>query len=784
MIANLYGPTEASVDVSALTFDGSGPGPTVPIGRPVFNTQLGVLDSWGHPVPIGVPGELCLGGVQLARGYLNRPDLTAERFTPDPFGSDGGRLYRSGDLARWLPDGTVEYLGRLDHQVKLRGYRIELGEIEAVLAQFPHLREVAVLAREDKAGDRRLVAYLVPDDPADAPTPEVLRTFLRARLPRYMLPAAFVVLNAMPLTPNGKLDRKALPSPIAKPRAAGSGAAPSTPSEEILARAWAEVLRVDRVGVDENFFELGGDSILGIQIVARVNQAGLRLTPKDLFEHQTIAELARVAVVSRPIIVEPGPIVGEVPLSPIQHWFFELGLTDPDHWNQALLLEAPSGLNPVIMERALAHLCRHHDALRHTFHREAGAWQQTAAPPDERAMVTTIDLSLLSGDEQRRAIESAAAAFQGTLNLSSGPLVRALHMNLGPGQSGRLLLVLHHLVVDGVSWRIILEDLQRAYQQLRSGSAVELPARTSSFRQWATRLREHAESDAVRGQLGYWSSARRLEGATLPIDHELGPNTEASSADVSVSLDRDETSALLREVPAAYHTQAGDALITALLTALARWTGRTRLLIDLEGHGREAIFDDIDLSRTVGWFTAIFPTLLELPGGGPGDTVKSVKEQLRQIPDRGLGHGVLRYLSADPAIRATLQSLPPAEVVFNYAGQFDQTSAAAGFTRAPELAGANHAPSSRRTHVLEVSAVIADGQLQAGFGYSRNLHHRETIERIAQEFIAALRELIAHCVSAGAGGYTPSDFPQSGLQQAELDRLLESLDGLEEQGAA
>ena len=802
---NGYGPTEATIGPTLYPIESVPEGvASVPIGRPITNTQVYLLDAHLQPVPVGVSGELYIGGVGLARGYLNRPELTAERFIPNPFSDEpGARLYRTGDLARYLPDGNIEFLGRIDHQVKVRGFRIELGEIEAVLRQHPHLQAAVVLAREDTPGDKRLVAYVVPRE-EPAPTISELRRFLKETLPEYMVPSAFVYLDALPLTPNGKVDRRALPAPDqTRPELESAYVAPRTREEKILADIWAQVLGVEQVGVHDNFFELGGDSILSIQVIARANQAGLQLTPRQLFQAPTVAGLAAMAGTGRAIEAEQGIVEGPVPLTPIQHWFFEQELPEPHHWNQALLLEVRQALEPSLLEGAVEHLMAHHDALRLRFtppappesgkEKGGGEWRQVNVGMDGEVPFICVDLSALPSAEQGPAIEVAAAEAQTSLNLTTGPLLRVVYFDLGAGQPGRLLIVIHHLAVDGVSWRILLEDLQMAYHQLSRGEAVQLPPKTTSFQQWARRLVEYAQTEAVRRELDYWlgilapdRSRTRLEQgslsaehriARLPVDYPGGENTEASARTVAVSLSAEETQALLQEVPAAYRTEINDVLLTALAQAMARWTGSRALLVELEGHGREPIFDDVDLTRTVGWFTVAFPVVLDLKNAdGPGEALKAVKEQLRRVPHRGLGYGLLRYLCQDEEVTKQLQALPQPEIGFNYMGQLDQAlPGGSPFGPARESRGPDRSPQGRRNHLLDISGSIAGGQLRLEWIYSENLYRRATVEQMAQDFLEALRAIIAHCRSPEAGDVTPSDFPLAGLDQKKLKKVLAKL---------
>jgi len=782
-IINIYGPTETTIYSTCKIIRRDAQG-AASIGRPIANTQVYVLDQFLQPVPIGVIGELYIGGAGVTRGYLNRPELTAERFIQNPFSHDPEqRLYKTGDLVRYRFDGNLEYLGRSDYQVKIRGFRIELGEIEALLSQHPTVREAVVTVQADSPTDKRLIAYIVLDRSAPRrdtalPCPyQELRQYLKEKLPDYMVPAVFVTLDAMPLTPNGKANRRALPAPdLSNLTPANTFVAPRTATEDVLAKIWAEVLGRKQVGIHDNFFELGGDSILSLQIVSRANQAGLQLAPKQLFQHQTIAELAAVAGTTSLSHAEQGLVTGSVPLTPIQHLFFEQNLPEPHHFNQFVLLEVPPNLNPELLHQALQQLLVHHDALRLGFERSPDGWQQAIAAPDQTIPFNVVDLSELAPNEQQLAFEAEAAKVQASLDLSQKPIIRATLFNLGSHQSRRLQIVIHHLAVDGISWRILLEDLQTAYQQLSQGEAIELPPKTTSFKQWASRLAEYGKSGAVATELEYWLTQSPSGATSFPVDYPEGrnANTVASSAKVSVSLNAEQTHALLQEVPSAYHTQINDVLLTALVQCFAQWSGKQTLLINLESHGREELFERVDTSRTVGWFTSIFPVQLRLQESyHPGEALKSIKEQLRQIPKRGIGYGILRCLSPDAATRAKLQALPEAEISFNYLGQLDQGRSPSSWTLAHS--GSDRSPLGSRRYLLEIDGFILEGKLQFEWTYSEKVHQRATVERLAQEFIEALRSLITHCQSPEAEGYTPSDFPAARLNANQLDRFMKKI---------
>jgi non-ribosomal peptide synthase protein (TIGR01720 family) len=729
---------------------------------------------------------LFLGGPAVARGYLNRPGLTAEKFLPDPWGAEhGARLYRTGDLVRWLPDGQLDFLGRIDQQVKIRGYRIELGEIESVLARHPGIARVVVEARQDKLSRTQLVGYVVPVQ-QPGPAPADLRTFLKDKLPEYMIPALFVALPQLPLTATGKVDRRSLPAPDARATAQGRAhVAPSTEAEMVLAPIWAQVLHLEQVGTHDNFFELGGDSILSIQVVARANQAGLALTAKDLFLHQTLAELARAAKPGQSVKAEQGVITGSVPLTPIQHWFVEQDLPEPHHFNQARLLHPQRALDQAVLEQALQHVLTHHDALRLRLHRTEDGWRQTIASPDEPCSLTRVDLSAVPEAERSDALAARAAELHASLNLSEGPIVKAAWFDFGPGQSGRLLLIAHHLAVDVISWRIILEDLLMAYRQLKQGQPVRLPPKTTSFKEWAERLTEHARSGALDQERAYWLDPARSEGAQLPVDHPEGANTKASLDAVEVSLDEEETEALLTEVPRATRAQINDALLTALAQAFRHWTGRPTLLVDLEGHGRDGLDLQADISRTVGWFTSYYPLCLALgEATDPRDLLALVQEQIRGVPGRGLGYLILRYLSPDEDLRRQLGELPEGAVAFNYMGQQDRGKKGTGLLQpARESVGPLQSSQGTRRHLIEINGLVQQGRLRMRWTYSTNLHDRATMERLAQDFVTALQDLITRCRNLEPAALRPEDFPAANLSQADFNALLSQLSASRQEDA-
>ncbi|WP_426344932.1 non-ribosomal peptide synthase/polyketide synthase [Pseudomonas aeruginosa] len=772
---NGYGPTETVV--TPLLWKARPDDPCgaayMPIGTLLGNRSGYILDAQLNLLPVGVAGELYLGGEGVARGYLERPALTAERFVPDPFGAPGSRLYRSGDLTRGRADGVVDYLGRVDHQVKIRGFRIELGEIEARLREQAAVREAVVVAQAGASG-QQLVGYVVPQDPAlvedagaQAACRDALRKALKERLPEYMLPAHLLFLACMPLTPNGKLDRKALPKPSADQQQRDYQA-PRSEVERQLATIWAEVLKLEQVGLADNFFEIGGDSIISLQVVSRARQLGIHFTPKMLFEAQTIGALAPLAESGTQVLaIDQGPVTGVTPLLPIQQGFFAEEVAERHWWNQSVLLEAREPLDARHLEQALRGMLAHHDALRLSFTREAAGWTARHRGVEEGAAA----LLRVARVADLAALRALADEVQRSLDLADGPLLRALLATFDDG-SQRLLLVIHHLVVDGVSWRILFEDLQTAYRQLLAGQAVELPAKTSAFRDWAERLRAFAGDGGLDGELAYWQGQLQGASSDLPCLDPLGDQSNRHARSVSCGLDAEATRQLLQEAPAAYRTQVNDLLLTALARVICRWTGQVDALIQLEGHGREELFAEIDLTRTVGWFTSLFSLRLT-PAEGIAASIKGIKEQLRAVPNKGIGFGALRYLGS-AASQAALAGLPVPRITFNYLGQFDGSFAmdeGALFVPAGERAGDDQSPDAPLANWLALNGRIYGGELRIDWSFSGERFETTSIQRLADAYRDELLALIAHCRVAEGQGLTPSDFPLARLDQARLDQL-------------
>jgi len=743
---NHYGPSETTVGVLTHEQTGELLEGNVPLGTVLPGVQVQVLDGFLNPLPERVAGELYIGGASIANGYLGQPALTAERFVPDPFGAPGSRAYRSGDRVRRSADGVLHFLGRSDEQVKIRGYRVEPGEVVKVLRQLPGIRDAAVLAQPVQE-QLQLVAYCVGDVSA-----AVIKDHLQTLLPDYLIPAHILTLERLPLTANGKLDRRALPSPQVQQLAY---AAPRNEVESTLAAIWQDVLKVAQVGVHDNFFELGGDSILSLQIIARAKRQGLKLTPRQLFEKQTVAQLAQVA---KPVVAKAVAAVAsstDIRLLPVQQRFFEMALEQPQHYNQAVLLTLRQPLSADSLGRALNALLQQHEALRFSFHQHEDRWlARTRSVVDsdvlwQRNVATASELTAIAEQAQR------------SLNLSQGPLLRAVLFTLADGTQ-RLLLVIHHLAVDGVSWRVLLEDLHA----LCAGQTLD-PA--PSQQRWAERLAQWTQQQGA-ASVTHWQHALQHISAELPAARAGASLNLEHSHSLYCRLSAEHTRQLLQQAPAAYRTQVNDLLLTALARTLCHWTGQPSALIQLEGHGREALFEDIDLSRSVGWFTSLFPLALS-PAATLGESIQTIKEQLRAVPHKGIGFGALRYLGT-PAQQAALAALPQTRVTFNYLGQFDQSLAADGlFAPADEAIGALQNPNNRLGNWLSINGQVLNGELELGFTFSRDMFAEADIAALAERYGNELRAVIAHCLSDSEGGATPSDFPLAGFTQQQLQQL-------------
>ena len=685
----------------------------IPYGTPLRNQTFHVLDEAMRPKPDFVPGELFIGGAGVALGYRGQPRQTAESFPRHPV--TGERLYRTGDLGRYLPDGSIEFLGRRDDQVKIGGHRVEPGEVEAVLGGHADVRAAVVVATGAPTGPKRLVAYVVPAAGSDVDEAG-LTAFLAGTLPAYSVPSAVVLLPSLPLSANGKVDRAALPVP-------GPGPAdpPATPVERALARAWTAVLGVERVGRHDDFFALGGDSLLGMRVVAKVAERGLHLTAGEFYRNPTVARQAGVVRTGPAANADVTPSSGAVGLTPSQRWFFEQGLDHPDHWNGMWpVFEVDRPLDTDLLTRALHLVVGHHEALRTRFHARDGRWTAEIAdtvPPDP---VGAVSLADVPDDELERRVGEHVAERNASLDLADGPLVRLTCFDLGPARRPRLLVSAHWLVMDYYSSRVFYEDLRTAYSALSAGEPPRLPPKTTSLTTSLSRLRDHAVSDALAAELPRWSALADLDPPPLPVDHRLGADTQASAARHVVRLGTPATR---------------DELLTALAHAVTAWTGQPELLVELEGHGRGRALAGLDVSRTVARLSTVAPVLLSAAGPIP------VRDQLAAVPDHGAGYGVLRHLHPDPEVRDRLAAVPRPQVGFNFWGDVSEYFSADARPLVDSF-GHHRSGLDTRPRVLDLTALVVAGELWLIWGYSTNLHRAATIHALADRFTAELAAVL------------------------------------------
>ena len=779
-LINLYGPAETTIDVAFHSCRVSENTSTIPIGEPVPNTHLYILDRNLQPVPIGTPGELYVAGGQLARGYWNAPRLTAERFLPNPFSQNSGdsfaaplygdRIYCTGDRARYLPDGTIEFLGRLDHQVKIRGFRIETDEIITFLEKQPWV--VRAVTKAFSLADRpaRLVAYVELNKPPKN-WQEILRSCVRNALPDYMVPSLFVSLDTWQLLPNGKIDHNALPTPDEEQTALSRCyVSPRNEIEKNLTKIWQEVLRISRVGIEDDFFELGGDSILCLQIIAKARDLGIYFTPRDLFNHPQIVALApHVKKSATKQAISLIPVGGEIPLTPVQQWFFQQSLVKPEHWNQAVLLDLKQDFDVADLRTALVQIAQNHEATKLRFRKTANGWTQYIGDDGNILTFDVVDLRAIRIGELSENLQAIASQFQAQLDLEHGSLFRAVYFQTEANTPNKLLLIIHHLIVDGVSWRVILQDFATA---LQTGET----ANSTSFAQWATQLHLASNNSDWEKDLDFWKM-QQVSNPALPLDfpERLEENIEDSAAQIECNFSRSETESLLYELPRTRNSRIQEVLLTVLLEAVTDWTKQSEIMIALESHGRESDFTQLDVFNSVGWFTSLFPLKLERKTDDLLKNLEVVKEQLR-LSHNGFSYGLL---SCHQEFADILPKIPQG-ILFNYLGQFDDNfPETAPFVPALEDAGISRAPENIRPFQLEVTGLIINGKLEMRFVFSKALHREETIRHLAQNFYTRFLNLLEQSNTQGESR-TPADFPVARLDTEQLAIAIALTDDVED----
>ncbi len=756
-VYNLYGTTETTIDstVGRVTTDQLSAS-YIPIGKPVSNTPVYVLDKAGKLCPIGVPGELCIGGVGVSQGYVGNKKLTETKFVKDTFSDIAdARYYKTGDLGCFLEDGNLLFLGRIDEQLKIRGYRIEPGEIETVLNTHTAVGQSAVRAWEDDRGRMQLVAYVVANDL----TEDELEGFLEKSLPAYMVPRRWVFLASLPLTLNGKVDKKKLVKPAFNSRAQKAFVAPQGPLQSMVADVWSELLGIEKIGIEDNFFQLGGDSLISIQVISRLKKEGYHLKPRDLFEQQTIQSLAQLLPSKQVALTkaEQGLLVGDCPLAPIQKWYFEHNTGQLSHYNQAVLFGISKDLDPALLALALEPLVAQHDVLRCKYTRQDQKWIQEYGT--HKGVLQFEDLRDVPVTDFSKTVTAICNTYQTSLSIAEGNVFKAVLMHTGAEEANnRIFFVAHHLIVDAVSWGILLNDFETLVRALVSGDVPILPAKSSSYREWIQHYSAYANRPETLASLAYWEKQQQKFIPTLS-DFEGEVSTFGDVSREVVSLSKELTKSLLQQVHGAYGTNIKDILLSALASVLASHNQRNEVTIGLEGHGRNQFDDRIDISSTVGWFTSVYPLGLQIPEGDDlACLIKSVKEQIRLVPHKGLSYDALKYLHEEKEVRCRLEGTAW-DVVFNYLGQADNAINASSWVTAPtESSGESMAASTVFDSKIEINGSISNGVLSMGWNYSKKEFKAATIQEMGAGFIKKLASLIRHCEVKKKRVFTPSDF--------------------------
>ena len=740
-LINMYGITEASVHVTYgllkkwhLTQNRLGF-----IGHAISDLQVYVLDKQLNLCPVGVPGELYVGGAGLARGYLNRADLTSSLFIKNPFAKEIGLprndiIYKSGDRVRWVSDGKLEYIGRLDFQVKIRGYRIELGEIENRLTGFDQIIESCAAVKEAK-GQKYIVGYYVSHSGEELESRQ-LRSYLLQTLPDYMLPNVFMKLEKLPLTSNCKINRKALPMPSFSIIDDALYCPPKGEVEQAIAKVWRHVLNILKAGRNNNFFHLGGDSISLMQVIAVLRQKGMYLTVQAFYDAHTLADLARRVVLKEPVVEEKtSPVIGKQTLTPIQHWFFE-GTSNPNHANQLFRLKVAATLNLHNLKTAIDHLTRYHDVFALRFHCSQGRWQAKYSAGNNY-IFKTYDLSGLTAKDQAAQLKQIGQNQHASLDITEGPLAAFIHFKLGEADE-RVLVIINHLIIDGVSWRILIEDLSQLYSDLQAGKDLTLRLqKSSSYQLWGNTL---AQSTVDSKTVAYWEEFSQGESQSLPVDFKRGDNNYASSDRFRYVISKELSKCLLTESVQDYAVHINALMLSALSLALNDCFGLTKVAVDLESHGRTQLNHEIDFTRTVGWFTNIYPIILDKSHNYSYlEGTKAIDAYLNSIPNAGNDALLLKY----GEYRRSGLSAFNSEISFNYLGQFHQSIFQDSiFEMAHEYYGEPMSPENPRRHVLNIVAVIIDGALQIDWNYSNNQFASRTIQQVAKSYANHLEKII------------------------------------------
>lgn len=760
---NEYGPTEASVWCIAHKIETTDLNkPQIPIGKPVANSQIYLLDDKKNNVPFGVSGEIYIGGIGLSEGYLNRPELTNKVFIKNPYNSNE-KLYKTGDLAKFRNDGAIEFLGRIDQQIKIRGYRVELDDIENTINKNPNVKQSVVLVKQNESKPKRLIAYIKPNDLFDE---NQLKLQLKETLPDYMIPSSFILIDAIPKLPNGKVDKKLLSeiNIISKPKTYNYFEKPKNNIEKKLLTIWEDILNIKPISITDNFFEIGGDSILSIQIIAKARKAGLIITPNQLFEHQSISELAMFVSYKHeaPKIIEK-MVLGEVALTPIQEWYFETHKIAPEYWNQIFKIkDLPTTFNKGILSETTNYIIKTHDALRLSFYLEK-KWNAKVLSPEKINAFIIIDISGENASNNETRIEDYLKNIQDKIALENGNLFKCIYFETGDTSKNCIILLAHHLVIDFVSWQTILNTYTDA---IHNNKLPNENNKTISIKTWGEHLLKLANSETIKNELHFWKT-QITSKSYLPKDFDIHlPIHEKDISNIYFEVEKSITNHLITSANNTYNTKTDELLLTALINALCNWTNSKNITLALERHGRETINSTLDVSNTVGWFTAFFPKTFNYETTTDiASKIMITKEQMRQIPNGGIGYGLLRYLTS------SLGKTEYPEIIFNFLGKQNT-----GDSNIEFLSKNTRHPLSERHYYLEINALIKNGVLGLNWSFSNKIHKPETIKTLIDDFNESLKNIVTHCMSSNTVKYTPSDFEDVDLDQDDLDNLLNDLE--------
>ncbi|MCY9387038.1 amino acid adenylation domain-containing protein, partial [Bacillus haynesii] len=760
-ITNVYGPTECCVDAASyqIEWEKVPQTPSIPIGRPLLNTSIYIVDKELRPQPIGIAGELCIAGEGVARGYVNRPELTAEKFVDHPF-EPGKKMYKTGDLAMWLPDGQIEFLGRADHQVKIRGYRIELGEVEQQLLTHEKIKEAAVIAGKDQNGSSYLCAYFASDQ--ELPAADV-RQFLEREMPDYMIPSYFVKLDRLPHTSSGKVDRNALPEADGTLIEGTRYDPPRNEIERKLVQVWREILGIEDIGISHHFFAAGGDSIKALQIISRLAKMNLKLEMKALFANPKIKDLSRLITEETRHRKHNKPVTGETELLPIQKRYFANNKEELNHFNQSFMLFRKDGYDENIVRTAFNKILEQHDALRMIYEEKDGDIIQYNR--GYRENLFDLDVYDVRGlDCQAEKVFELATGIQKKSSIRKGKLV---HLGIFRADEGdHLLIAIHHLVVDGVSWRILFEDFETLYLQALKDEPLDIGYKTDSYQEFARQLKKYAQSRMLLKEREYWQKALEADVPFIPAE-KLERDTFEHSTTLSIRIGPDVTANLLRNANKAYNTEINDILLTALIAAVRDITGENKLKVMMEGHGREDILDGVDITRTIGWFTTVYPVFIDLGEEKEiSQNIKMVKETLRKIPNKGIGYGVLKYMTEE------LQKIQTqAPLSFNYFGEMNNDMNRKVFSQSPFSPGESIGGKIVRHCAIEMNAISLNGELTIYTTFNQDQYQTSAIEQLNQSFKENLEKIVDHCVGKDGSDMTPSDYGDVSLGLEELERI-------------